>query len=518
MTRRRGLLVAALVSAAAMGLMPLAASAGSSTTGNPTGIGQGDPTSVNAYNYAWTGGGTPPTPVTPGQPGSVAVAPPGPPAAGSPCIDTKNIWQGVPAGVRNANDQGTTNFMVTVTPTLTAFAGGYHTSVSISIPSSYDGTYHYTTLTANGPDIISSQATEQGMSQSLADAYNSAAQQDASSLNALIPGLGSLLLSITPPYTPSQFPVNLTTTPADGSIAYAENLATWNVQVDVYLTSGGTWVQDNHQVTTTTTDPTTGKQTTTTQTQPWDGHFHCNMPSIANVDVPVLQTPTPATPNSPGPPGSLLSLGTHILHNAVKPTIGTYPGGNGVGGNPRTYVHIPTYAWLDSTGSALPRTPLVVAAPVVPVPGSGNGAVIVYEYFKVTIVPDQLTWQFHDITGDNHGGTTGYGSKPATVPTYNPVNQQWQGGNPGSLDSIWHEYAAVNQTPTAITATQNFHVVVQGFYNNGVTGNVPVPGCTDQSHAGYADVCSWSTTPETYTSAKLTVDQIEGVPYFPTNG
>ena len=535
---------------AATALVPSQASATGSSNAGPSTL------TITAFDYAMTTGGTPPAAYHSWQGQAVQYTPPAAPTENTPCIDTTNVWAGMPPGIRAGNDQGTTNYMIKVVPTLTPDgSGGYTGTVSVTVPTAYDhGAYSYTTLTGNIQPIVGVSTAEQQASGQIASAYNTSFQSSV----AGIPFIGGILSTFSP-YSASDFPITYDSTPTAGAVAYAGDLPTWGTEVDVYLTGPGNWTfavgDQQHTYQSGSTPPPAGSPPGTQPTPVYttvtvhglnsapDGwkipgqHYVCsNPPQIANVDIPTLVANSPAVPGSPGAPAALSPIAmTNAINQFTKPApLPTYPAP--VNGQVQSYIRMPTYSWIP-TGAApgggwyFPQTPIVLAAPVVTLPGVGGplgGALTVTEYFKATLLPATgptpgITWNFNDPSGDKSGGHSGIGQAPAHQPCFDPAGGNWSAGgttghcdgqSPGNLDNVYHEYQVVDQSGNIrITVDEEFTVVVQGVFNNGVSAGVqPVPGCSGSAY-GLADVCSVTTVPEHWESDPVIVNQIQGVPY-----
>jgi hypothetical protein len=199
----------------------------------------------------------------------------------------------------------------------------------------------------------------------------------------------------------------------------------------------------------------------------------------------VLNTP----PFAPGP-----ALVSQVSRSWTIGSVKTLPGPEPT---TRTYVHIPTCAWLQSS------------VPTAPVPYHSVTTATVAGYtlflvYNVQVTPGPVTWDWGDASQSST--SSAIESPPATLPAYNPTAQTWT--NPCNVS---HAYDRVADTRT-ITATETFTVVITVSWSDGVSVHTaPVP-CDPVSNGpctltlGAAQ--GWSSGPHP-------VDQIEPVPFNP---
>ena len=173
--------------------------------------------------------------------------------------------------------------------------------------------------------------------------------------------------------------------------------------------------------------------------------------------------------------------------------IGILPG---PGSTTRTYVHIPTCAWLES---GVPTTPITLHAIKTTV---SNGFTLFLVYV-LTVTPGGVTWTWGDGTQTTSLGATG---APPTVPAFDPTSQTWT-----DTCSVSHRYATVSSGRT-ITATQTFAVAITVMWSDGVSVLSQAVPC-DPSTLG---ACTLALGPaQGWTSGPHPVEQIEPVPYAP---
>ena len=177
-------------------------------------------------------------------------------------------------------------------------------------------------------------------------------------------------------------------------------------------------------------------------------------------------------------------------------TVGTLPGP----GTTRTYVHIPTCAWLDSS---VPTEPTALHSVTSTTVANGYTVFLVY---NVTVTPGPVTWNWGD--GTQTASVDAPETGPPTLPAYDAEAQAWS-----DPCSVSHDYATVSDGRT-ITATQSFTIAITVFWNDGlathsqtVPCNAATVVCTLNIGAGQG----WQSGPHP-------VDQIEPIPFSPHIG
>lgn len=177
-------------------------------------------------------------------------------------------------------------------------------------------------------------------------------------------------------------------------------------------------------------------------------------------------------------------------------TIDTLPG---PGGTTRTFVHIPTCTWLDST---VPLAPQHLHA-IKTAQSDGYTFFLVY---NVTVTPGPISWDWGDGTTSTNLAVDE--TPPATLPAYDPSAQTWN--DPCTTS---HPYATVNGGRT-ITATQKFTVDIRVSWSDGVSVNsdtVPCDGANVDCAISIGPAQGWQSGPHP-------VDQIEPIPFSPQTG
>lgn len=213
--------------------------------------------------------------------------------------------------------------------------------------------------------------------------------------------------------------------------------------------------------------------------------------------------PAPAAKPSPtvvaNPP---FGLGPTLLANVSGKwrigSVGTLPG---PANTTRTFVHIPTCAWLDSS---VPTTPTTLHSVTSTVVSDGYTLFLVY---NIAITPGAVTWDWGD--GAQTASMDAPESAPPTLPAYDAASQTWT-----DSCSVSHSYATVNGGRT-ITATQSFSIGITVLWSDGVDVNQRQIGC-DRTTNGPCTLTvgagqGWQSGPHP-------VDQIEPVPFSPTSG
>ena len=211
-------------------------------------------------------------------------------------------------------------------------------------------------------------------------------------------------------------------------------------------------------------------------------------------------------PASKPPPTALnappFGLGSTLLANVEGTwrigTVGTLPGPDTT---TRTYVHIPTCAWLDSS---VPTEPTALHSVTSTTVTNGYTVFLVY---NVTIAPGAVTWDWGD--GTQTASVDAAEAAPATLPAYDAAAQTWS-----DPCSVSHSYSTVSDGRT-ITATQTFTIAITVFWNDGLaTYSQPVPCNTATGGACVLTIGAgqgWQSGPHP-------VDQIEPIPFSPHLG
>jgi hypothetical protein len=266
---------------------------------------------------------------------------------------------------------------------------------------------------------------------------------------------------------------------APGSLATAANVAGHVVAVTAFLRMRGTWV-DAQPV------------------APYGGScqgatFVFSVPYLAG-DAPAPEPPVSVLTTPPFPTGA--DLATALTRNWTVGTVDMIPGSSATS---RTWVHVPTCAWMASTVPTVPDPSHALTSTVV----SGYTLFLLYD---VTVTPGTVAWSWGDGTTTMAPGPVEHG--PASLPTYDPSTQHWT--DPCAMS---HEYAAVSAGAT-ITATETFTVTITVSWSDGVaTHTVPV-AC--DAHTG--GPCRLTIGPgDGWQSGPHPVDQIEPVPYQPAS-
>ena len=178
-------------------------------------------------------------------------------------------------------------------------------------------------------------------------------------------------------------------------------------------------------------------------------------------------------------------------------TIATLPG---PGATSRTYVHIPTCTWLDST---VPLSTTHLHA-VKTAQSAGYTFFLVY---NVTVTPGSVSWDWGD--GNQSSTLDAQETAPSTLPTYDPTAQTWS-----DPCAVSHAYATVSDGRT-ITASQTFSVDITVSWSDGVASHTEAVPCDSTTHAQ----CSLAVGPgQGWQSGPHPVDQIEPVPFGPRLG
>jgi hypothetical protein len=249
------------------------------------------------------------------------------------------------------------------------------------------------------------------------------------------------------------------------------------IAVAAFLQTRGAW-QDAHS------------------TPPYGGYcagvsFSFGQPYIAG-DAP--PPPPPATVLNAPP----FALGSSLLAEVTRSwNIGTLQTLPGPSSTARTYVHIPTCAWLKS---GVPTTPTLLHA----IKTAQSNGFTLFLVYNVTVTPGTITWDWGDGTQSTSAGPVE--SQPATLPSYDPTSQTWT-----DPCQVSHQYATVSDGRT-ISASEAISVSITVTWSDGVNVYTrPVP-CDNATGAA----CSLAITPaQGWQSGPHPVDQIEPVPFSP---
>lgn len=265
------------------------------------------------------------------------------------------------------------------------------------------------------------------------------------------------------------------TATSPGSPATAANVAGHLIAVTAFVLKRGTW-QDAQPV------------------APFGGSCQGTMFSFSTPYL-VGNAPPPFPPISvlrtpPFPTGA--DLVARVTRSWTVGNIETLPGTSPTS---RTFVHIPTCAWMDST---VP----VVADPYHALTSTVVDGYTLFLLYEVTVIPGTVTWSWGDGTTTAAPGPVERG--PAQLPGYDPGSQHWS-----DPCAVSHEYAQVSAGAT-ITAAETFTVTITVSWSDGVTVHTQPVACDANSEGachltiGAAD--GWQSGPHP-------VDQIEPVPY-----
>lgn len=210
----------------------------------------------------------------------------------------------------------------------------------------------------------------------------------------------------------------------------------------------------------------------------------------------IARAPRPDPSVVAAPP---FGLGPTLLAKvAGKWRIGTVSTLPGPGNDVRTFVHIPTCAWLDS---AVPTAATTLHAVTSTVDSIGYTLFLAY---NVTVTPGPVTWDWGD--GTQTASVDAPETAPPTLPIYDAASQTWT-----DPCSVSHDYATVSDGRT-ITATQTFTVAISMLWNDGISTHPETVAC-DKATGGPCVLTigagqGWQSGPHP-------VDQIEPVPFSP---
>lgn len=264
---------------------------------------------------------------------------------------------------------------------------------------------------------------------------------------------------------------------APGSLATAANVGGHVIAVTAFLRTRGTW-QDAQPV------------------APYGGScegaaFSFSVPYLAG-DAPAPVPPATVLETPPFPTGADLTAG--LTRSWTIGGIEMIPGASTTS---RTWVHVPTCAWTDSTVPAAPDPYHALASTVV-------GGYTLFLLYDVTVTPGAVAWSWGDGTRSIAPGPVEHG--PGSLPRYDPSTQRWS-----DPCAVSHEYAAVSDG-AIITATETFTITITVSWSDGVTIHTQPVAC-DANSGG---ACSLTLGPgDGWESGPHPVDQIEPVPYQP---
>ncbi|MGD0194339.1 MAG: hypothetical protein ABSC35_05695 [Candidatus Dormibacteria bacterium] len=266
---------------------------------------------------------------------------------------------------------------------------------------------------------------------------------------------------------------------APGSLATAANVDGHVIAVTAFLRTRGSW-QDAQPVA-----PFGGRCVGAT--------FSFSPPYLAG-NAPPPAPPSTVLNNPPFPIGA--NLVAALTKSWVIGGIDVLPGGVATS---RTFVHIPTCVWTDST------------VPVAPVPYHAltttvTGGYTLFLLYDVTVTPGPVSWNWGDGASSTAAGPIEQG--PALLPSYDPSTQQWT-----DPCAVSHNYAHVANGVT-ITATESFTVSITVSWSDGVAVHTMPVACDAGGGA-----CALTVGPgDGWQSGPHPVDQIEPVPYQPPAG
>jgi hypothetical protein len=264
---------------------------------------------------------------------------------------------------------------------------------------------------------------------------------------------------------------------APGSVATAANVQGHIIAVTAFLRTRGTW-QDAQS-----TAPFGGSCQGAT--------FSFSSPYLAG-DAPAPEPPITVLRVPPFPTGA--DLVAALSRSWTVGGIETLPGSSATA---RTWVHVPTCAWTDSSVPSAPEPFHALATSVV----DGYTLFLLYD---VTVIPGTVGWDWGDGTTTVVPGPVEHG--PAGFPTYDPSSQRWS-----DPCAVSHAYATVSPGAT-ITATETFSIFITVSWSDGVATHTQGVACDSVS----GGPCRLTIGPgDGWQSGPHPVDQIEPVPYQP---
>ena len=268
------------------------------------------------------------------------------------------------------------------------------------------------------------------------------------------------------------------TATSPGSIATEANVTGHVIAVTAFLHTRGTW-EDAQPV------------------APYGGScigatFAFSAPYLAG-DAPPPVPPPGMLATPPFPTGAAL---TAALRAAW--TIGSVATLPGPAMTARTFVHIPTCAWMQSDVPAQPTAMHALSAALV----DGYTLFLLYD---VVVTPGPVTWNWGDGTSSAAAGPVEHG--PSSLPTYDPSTQTWT-----TPCAVSHAYATVAGAVT-ITATETFQITITVSWSDGLSVHSQPVACD----AATGGMCRLAVGPaDGWLSGPHAVDQIEPVPFAPS--
>jgi len=268
------------------------------------------------------------------------------------------------------------------------------------------------------------------------------------------------------------------TATSPGSFATEANVTGHVIAVTAFLHTRGTW-EDAQPV------------------APYGGScigatFAFSAPYLAG-DAPPPVPPPGMLATPPFPTGAAL---TAALRAAW--TIGSVATLPGPAMTARTFVHIPTCAWMQSDVPAQPTAMHALSAALV----DGYTLFLLYD---VVVTPGPVTWNWGDGTSSAAAGPVEHG--PSSLPTYDPSTQTWT-----TPCAVSHAYATVAGAVT-ITATETFQITITVSWSDGLSVHSQAVAC-DPATGG---MCRLALGPDDgWLSGPHAVDQIEPVPFAPS--
>ena len=219
--------------------------------------------------------------------------------------------------------------------------------------------------------------------------------------------------------------------------------------------------------------------------------YEFSFPFVAG-DAPPVSPPTNVVAMPPFPLG--VNLATSVMGHWRIGSVATLPGPDPT---TRTFVHIPTCAWLDSS---VPEAPAALHA-------IKTATYLGYTFFliyTVTVTPGAVTWDWGD--GTHTSSDSAPNAAPPTLPAYDASSQTWS-----NSCSVFHAYETVAPGRT-ITATQTFTTAITVAWSDGVTPHSQTVGCDPATRGPCMTAIGAA---QGWTSGPHPVDQIEPIPFSP---